>query len=229
MLMDNVGPTGSLDNDGLLRALLQARKTPDPDCNISPAQVVVGRPIHDAFFSISRCIKYNNPSIRPTWREAWSQMEDAMRTRMPRGYFTLTARTTAERRVINTDQTTASDLGTTHICSVCANHRLNRGGADRRSRPYLRRHPPHQLHRLRYLHQYQPNHPPVFAQDDSLNHVATPYQKLGNGKNVDVRGALLLGYIPRSMIIISLESGGDVVLCHSHTVLISMCSVEESV
>ena len=24
-----------------------------------------------------------NPSIRPTWREAWSRKEDAMRTRMP--------------------------------------------------------------------------------------------------------------------------------------------------
>ena len=96
---------------------------------------------------------------------------------------------------LSTDQMTSSDLGTTHRCSVCASPRLNRGGADRRSRPYLSRHPPHQLHQLRYLHQYQPNHPPVFAQDDSLNHVATPYQKLGNGKNVDVRGALLLGYI----------------------------------
>ena len=84
ILMDNVGPTGSLNNDGLLRALLQARNTPDSDCNISPAQVVFGRPIRDAFSFTSRCIKCNIPSIRPTWREAWSQKEDAMRTRMPR-------------------------------------------------------------------------------------------------------------------------------------------------
>ena len=53
MLMDNVGPTGSLNNDGLLRALLQSRNTPDPDCNISTAQVVLGRPIRDAFSPIS--------------------------------------------------------------------------------------------------------------------------------------------------------------------------------
>ena len=78
MLMDNVGPTGSVNNDGLLRALLQSRNTPDPDCNISPAQVVFGRSIRDAFSVTSRCIKYNNPSIRPTWREAWSQKEDAV-------------------------------------------------------------------------------------------------------------------------------------------------------
>ena len=49
MLMDNVCTTGSLNNDGLLHALLQTRNTSDPDCNISPAQVVFGRPIHDAF------------------------------------------------------------------------------------------------------------------------------------------------------------------------------------
>ena len=61
MLLDNVGPTGTLNNDGLLRALLQARNTPDPD--ISPAQMVFGRPIRDAFSFISRCSKYNNPSI----------------------------------------------------------------------------------------------------------------------------------------------------------------------
>ena len=84
MLMDNVGPTGSMNNDGLLLALFQARNTPDPNCNISPAQVVFDRPIRDAFSFISRCIRYNNPSTRPTWREAWSQKEDAMRTRMPR-------------------------------------------------------------------------------------------------------------------------------------------------
>ena len=39
MIMDKAGPTGSLNNDDLLRALLRARNTPDPDCNISPAQV----------------------------------------------------------------------------------------------------------------------------------------------------------------------------------------------
>ena len=93
MLMDNVGSTGSLNNDGLLRALLQARNTPDPDCHISPAQVVFGRPIRDAYPFISRCIKYNNPSIRPTWREPCSQKEDAMRTRMPRSIETLDVHT----------------------------------------------------------------------------------------------------------------------------------------
>ena len=79
-----VGPSGSLNNDGLLRALLHASNTPDPDCNISPAHVVFGRPIRGAFSFISRYIKYNTPSIRPTWCETWPQTEDAMRASMPR-------------------------------------------------------------------------------------------------------------------------------------------------
>ncbi len=79
--MENIGPTGSLDNDGLLRALLQVRNTPDPDCNISPAEVVFGRPIRDAFSFVSRQVKFNNPSIRSTWREAWALKEDNMRVR----------------------------------------------------------------------------------------------------------------------------------------------------
>ena len=62
MLMHNVGPAGSLANDGLLRALLQARNTPDTECNTSPAQEVLVRPICEYFSFISRCIKYNNPS-----------------------------------------------------------------------------------------------------------------------------------------------------------------------
>ena len=41
--MDNIGPNGSLNNnnDSFLRAILQVRNTPDPDCNISPAQDIV--------------------------------------------------------------------------------------------------------------------------------------------------------------------------------------------
>ena len=51
LLMDNVSPTGSVNNDGLLRALLQMHNTPDPDCNISPAEIIFARPIRDAFLS----------------------------------------------------------------------------------------------------------------------------------------------------------------------------------
>ena len=84
ILMENVGSNGSLDNDSFLRAILQVRNTPDPDCNISPAEIVFGRPIRDAFSFISRCPKYNNPAIHPTWRRTWQLKEEAMKCRFTR-------------------------------------------------------------------------------------------------------------------------------------------------
>ena len=82
ILMDNINPNGSLNSDNFLRAMLQARNTPEPDCNVSPAEVVFGRPIRDAFSFVNRCAKFRNPSVRPTWRQAWSLKERAMRCRM---------------------------------------------------------------------------------------------------------------------------------------------------
>ena len=38
LLLSSTEPTGSLDNDEFIRAMRQLRNTPDPDCNISPAQ-----------------------------------------------------------------------------------------------------------------------------------------------------------------------------------------------
>ena len=84
LLMDNIGPNGSLNNDNFLRAILQVRNTPDPDCNISPAQILFGRPLRDAFSIVNRLNKFENPSIRPTWREAWSSKEKAMKARYTR-------------------------------------------------------------------------------------------------------------------------------------------------
>ena len=81
LLRSNIGPNGSLDNDKLLRALLQMRNTPDPDCNLSPAQIIYGRPIRDSLSFVNRLEKYSNPHIRATWREAWASKEDALRVR----------------------------------------------------------------------------------------------------------------------------------------------------
>jgi hypothetical protein len=89
--MDNVGPSGSVDTDGLLRALLQLRNTPDPDCNMSPTGVIFGRQIRDAFSFINRWEKFDNPSVRPLWREAWTARENAMRTRYTRSQEALGA------------------------------------------------------------------------------------------------------------------------------------------
>lgn len=73
LLRSNVGPTGSLDDDRFLCALLQQRNTPDSDCDISPAQVIFGKPIRDSLSFVNRLKKYSNPHVRFTWCEAWSE------------------------------------------------------------------------------------------------------------------------------------------------------------
>lgn len=40
LLMSNTGPTGNLDHDRCLQAMLQLCNTPDPDCNLSSAQIM---------------------------------------------------------------------------------------------------------------------------------------------------------------------------------------------
>ena len=84
LLRTNVGPTGSLDNDKLLRAMLQLRNTPDADCNVSPAEIIFGRPLRDAFLFCNRREKFSNRDIRSDWRQAWALKELALRKRFTR-------------------------------------------------------------------------------------------------------------------------------------------------
>ena len=49
LLVANVSPNGDLNSGSFLRAILQLRNTPDPDCGMSPAEIVFGRPLRDAF------------------------------------------------------------------------------------------------------------------------------------------------------------------------------------
>ena len=81
MLRDNTSPSGSLDMDGYLLALMTHRNTPDPVSHLSPAQVLYGRPLRDAFQFSSALDKYSDPSVRSTWRSAWTQKEEANRQR----------------------------------------------------------------------------------------------------------------------------------------------------
>ena len=84
LLMSNTGPTGSLDNDRFLRAMLQLRNTPDSDCNISPAQIMFGRPLRDTLSFVNRLEKFSNPHVRPLWRQAWAAKEHALCSRITR-------------------------------------------------------------------------------------------------------------------------------------------------
>lgn len=100
LLLSNIGPTGSLDNDRFLRAMLQLRNTPDPDCNISPAQIIFGHPIRDELSFMNRLEKFSNLNVRPLWRQAWAAKEDALRTRMTRTNEVLSAHSRPLRPLI---------------------------------------------------------------------------------------------------------------------------------
>ena len=93
LLMSNTGPTGSLNHDRFVRALLQLRNTPDPDCKLSPAQIIFGRPLRDSLSFVNRLEKYSNPYIHPTWRQAWEAKEEALRSRITRTTESLQAHT----------------------------------------------------------------------------------------------------------------------------------------
>ena len=82
--MSNTGATGSLDHDRFVRAMLQLRNTPDPDCNLSPAQIIFGRPLRDTLSFVNRLEKFSNPNVLPLWRQAWAAKEEALRTRITR-------------------------------------------------------------------------------------------------------------------------------------------------
>ena len=81
LLRSNVGPSGALDNDRLLRALLQLRNTPDPDCSVSPSQIVFGRHLRDTLSFASGLDKFSDPAVRPQWRQAWEAKEEALKAR----------------------------------------------------------------------------------------------------------------------------------------------------
>ena len=81
LLKSCIDPRGSLNNDHFLRGILQLRNTPDPECKLSPAEVLFGHPLRDAFSFINRCPKFENRAIRSIWHDAWASKEDALRTR----------------------------------------------------------------------------------------------------------------------------------------------------
>ena len=59
LLRSNTGPTGCLDHDRVGRAMLQLRNTRDPDSSLSPAQIILGRPLRDSLSFVNRLEKYS--------------------------------------------------------------------------------------------------------------------------------------------------------------------------
>ena len=61
--------------------MLQLHNTPDADCNVSPAEVIFGKPIRDAFSFCNRTQFLFNSAVGPQWKGAWTKKELALRKR----------------------------------------------------------------------------------------------------------------------------------------------------
>ena len=75
-ITDNTTPNGSLDTDSLQCAVLQYRKTTDPNMQLSHAQCIFGRPIKDFISILPGCYQPH-----PTWSDTLATREEALRSR----------------------------------------------------------------------------------------------------------------------------------------------------
>ena len=75
-----------MDSDGVTRALLTLRNTPDRDSGLSPAELLLGRPLRDTLL----WGRYDSPvhrgvgkiPIRAEWHDMWDDQEVALRYRL---------------------------------------------------------------------------------------------------------------------------------------------------
>ena len=84
LLRENTGPDGSLNTDAMVKALLMKRNTPDPDCKLSPAEVVFGRTLRDTLPCLglqNGPMVFQNKEIDQKWRETWDLKEQALKHR----------------------------------------------------------------------------------------------------------------------------------------------------
>jgi hypothetical protein len=83
MLEDNIATDGSLNTDGVVRALLQQRNTPDRDCKLSPAEVLFGRRLRDSMPQLDKSVMvFESQQVHSQWHQAWAAKEDAIRARL---------------------------------------------------------------------------------------------------------------------------------------------------
>ena len=111
LLMSNISPIRDFNSDSFLRALLQLRNTPDPDCDLSPAKIVLGHPLRDTFSFVNRLATFSNRFTRRTWHEAWRAKEHALRVRAKRTNNALSARTPPLRALLCGDRVFIQNQG----------------------------------------------------------------------------------------------------------------------
>ena len=83
LLEDNISIDGSLNNDNIVRALLQQRNTPDRTCKLSPAEILFGKTLRDTMPQLKKSvIIHDSDQIHSQWHQAWLAKEEAIRYRM---------------------------------------------------------------------------------------------------------------------------------------------------
>ena len=67
LLRSNVAHNGYINSDKLVRVLMQLRNTPEHWSNVSPSQILFGKPLRDTLLFTDRLRKFTDLDIRRTW------------------------------------------------------------------------------------------------------------------------------------------------------------------
>ena len=85
ILRENVSPSGSLNTDKVLKAILCYKNTPD-ESGMSPAMILMGRPLKDSLPAIPRRANvFQAENVAKSWRDMWASREIALADRLCRG------------------------------------------------------------------------------------------------------------------------------------------------
>ena len=71
LLRGHVTKSGSLNVDAFVLAIMAHRNTPNPTTGLSPAEILYGRKLRDAFWFALDADRNSRSRMSPTWREAW--------------------------------------------------------------------------------------------------------------------------------------------------------------
>ena len=79
LLRGHVTKSGSLNVDTFVLAIMAHRNTPDPVTGLSPAEVLYGQKLRDAFWFVLDADRNSRSRMDLTWCEAWDLKERANR------------------------------------------------------------------------------------------------------------------------------------------------------